>query len=140
MNVAKPPRRVLVIDANAHLRRLIRTLMGALEVTDVGEARDPRSAATCMASAPQLIILDWTGDPTEPLLFVHRLRRGEFGARDIPVLAMAATTHHAVLERAWEAGIDDVVAKPLSAVELIQRAGLLLDEYTRGHAIASAAQ
>lgn len=124
-------RRVLVVDPNAHIRRLIKTLMGALEVREVVEARDTATAAARMAPCPQLVILDWTGDPTEPLLFVHRLRRGEFGCPSIPVLGLATSTHHAVLERAWEAGIDDVIAKPLSAVELINRAGQLMDERLR---------
>lgn len=119
--------RVLVVDANAHMRRLIATLMGALAIKDVVEARTPDAAIPqIMERAPDLIIMDFTGDTTESVLFVHRLRRGELIDANTPVLALAESSHHAVLERAWEAGIDEVIAKPLSAVEMIERASLLL--------------
>lgn len=119
--------RVLVVDANAHMRRLIATLMGALAVTEITEARTPDAAIPqMMVKTPDLVILDFTGDTTESVLFVHRLRRGELIDAQTPVLAMTESTHHAVLERAWEAGIDDVVAKPISAIEIIERASVLL--------------
>jgi DNA-binding response OmpR family regulator len=119
--------RVLIVDANAHIRRLIATLLGAIGITDLPEARTPMAAVPLMLQQPpDLVIVDWTTDPTEVLLFIHRLRRGELADSRTPVLALAGSTHHAVLERAWQAGIDDVIAKPMSAIELIQRASALL--------------
>lgn len=120
--------RVLVVDANAHIRRLIVTLLGALSIHEVSEARNPAAAVPMMmVRPPHLIIADLAGDATETVLFVHRIRRGELVDPRTPVLALAGSTHHAVLEQAREAGIDDVVAKPISAIEVIQRAGHLLD-------------
>ncbi len=119
--------RVLVIDANAHMRRLIATLLGAVGITDLAEARTPDAAVPLMLPRrPDLVIIDWSSDATEALLFVHRLRRGELADGHIPVLALAGSTHHAVLEQAWQAGIDEVIAKPMSAIELIQRVAALL--------------
>jgi two-component system phosphate regulon response regulator PhoB len=127
--VEETDRRVLVIDSSQHIRRLFKTLLAALEVRDVAEARSPAHASAALAATPpDLIILDLPRDATEALLFVHRLRRGEFGNARIPVLALSTSTHHAVLETAWEAGIDDVIAKPLSAIDIIHRAGWLLEE------------
>lgn len=124
--------RVLVIDANAHIRRLIATLLGALQVDDVAQARTPEAALPhLLDKAPNLIILDWCNDTTDALLFLHRLRRGELADRRTPVLALSPSTHHAVLEQAWEAGIDEVIAKPISAVDLIQRAGELIEQRLR---------
>ncbi|MGE5548353.1 MAG: two-component system response regulator [Solirubrobacterales bacterium] len=131
--------RVLVIDANAHIRRLIATLLGALAITDVAEARTTEQAVPLMLhKAPDLIITDWTGDPTEVVLFVHRIRRGELVDNRTPVLALATSTHHAVLERAWEVGIDDVISKPISAMDVIQRAAALIQEYRPVDHIAAA--
>lgn len=124
--------RVLVIDANAHIRRLIATLLGALEVKDVAEARTPEAALPHLQDmVPNLIIVDWDHDTTDVLLFLYRLRRGELADRRTPVLALSPSTHHAVLEQAWEAGIDEVIAKPISAMDLIQRAGALIEERMR---------
>ncbi len=124
--------RVLVIDANAHIRRLIATLLGALAIKDVAEARTPEQAVPLMLSkAPDLVIVDFASDPTETILFVHRMRRGELIDPRTPVLALSSSTHHAVLERAWEAGIDDVIAKPISAIEVINRSASLIQERRR---------
>jgi CheY-like chemotaxis protein len=119
--------RVLIVDANAHIRRLIATLLGALSIKDVQEARNPAAAVSLMAeNPPHLIITDLAADATETVLFVHRIRRGELVDARTPVLALAGSTHHAVLEQARAAGIDDVIAKPISAIEVIQRASDLL--------------
>ncbi|MBI3445789.1 MAG: response regulator [Magnetospirillum sp.] len=119
---------IMIIDPNAHMRRLIGTLMGALPVSEVIEARNPQQAAPLMAKRPpHLVIMDWSGDPTEGVLFLHRLRRGDLGCGSIPVLGLSPSTHHAVLEQAVESGIDDIIAKPISAVEIIERAAGLIE-------------
>jgi two-component system phosphate regulon response regulator PhoB len=119
---------VLIIEPNAHMRRLIATLMAAVPAHDVVEARTPHQAAALMAErAPHLVIMDWSDDPTEGVLFLHRLRRGEIGHAKVPVLGISATLHHAVLESAEESGIDDIIAKPISAVEIIARATELIE-------------
>jgi len=118
---------VLIVDSSGHIRRLVGTLMAALGVRNCAEARDVAQAvAQTIKHQPELIVLGLGSDATEALLFVHRLRRAEFGKATIPVLGISASTHHAMLEMAWEAGIDDVVGKPISAIELMQRAGALL--------------
>lgn len=133
--------KVLVIDGSAHIRRLITTLLRALAVTDVDEARNAAAAVPLIRRhAPDLIIADWSTDSTDLVLFAHRLRRGEFGDPRIPILATAVSTHHAILARAMEAGIDDVIAKPLSAIDVIHRAGALIYERRAGAALMEAAQ
>ena len=131
---------VLVIDASAHIRRLVTTLLGALGVRSCSEARGTvQAVAQVIKHQPDLIVLDLGGDATESLLFVHRLRRGEFGDRTLPVLGVSPSTHHAVLELAWEAGVNDVIGKPISAIEVIQRAGALLEERGKHDGSARAA-
>lgn len=118
---------VMIIEPNAHMRRLIGTLMGAVPSARVIEARTPQQAEVLLAEQPpHLVIMDWSGDHTEGLLFVHRLRRGEIGRADVPVLALSPSLHHAVLEAAVESGIDEIIAKPISAVEIITRATQLI--------------
>jgi CheY-like chemotaxis protein len=131
---------VLIIEPNAHMRRLICTLMGAIPAHQVVEARTPQQATAMVADhAPQLVIMDWSDDPTEGVLFVHRLRRGEIGRADVPVLAISPSLHHAVLESAVETGIDEIIAKPISAVEIINRATDLIEWDRRRHETAGQA-
>lgn len=123
---------VIIIDANAHMRRLIGTVLGSIAVTEVLEARSTAQAMPLMvAHRPHLVIMDWAHDPTDGVLFVHRLRRGEIGQAKTPVLALSASLHHAILEQAQDAGIDEVIAKPISAREMIQRAATLIEAERR---------
>lgn len=118
---------ILIIDANAHMRRLVQTLLGTLTANRADEARTPMGAVRqVVARNPDLIILDFAGDTTEGVLFLYRLRRGEFGRADIPVIALIDNGHHAVLDLAREAGIDEVLPKPLSAMALLDTARQLL--------------
>jgi CheY-like chemotaxis protein len=139
MEVERSDARILVIDSNAHIRRLIVTLLGALAIRDVAQARNGVAAVAMMQQKPRdLVIIDWTVDATDALLFIHRLRRGEFGDAFVPVMALSSSTHHAVLDRAREAGIDEVIAKPISAVDIIQRAGALIDFRNRAKILPAA--
>ncbi len=119
--------RVIVVDANAHIRRLIATLLATIGVQEVTEARTPAAAVPLMLRAPpDLVVLDWGGDPTDAVLFLHRLRRGELLSAPVPVLALAARSSPTAADEARQAGVDGVVAKPLSALDLIHHASALL--------------
>jgi DNA-binding response OmpR family regulator len=119
--------KVLVVDANAHIRRLIATLLGTIDGVEIREARTPSLAVARLAEIrPDLVVVDWAGDPVETVLFVHRIRRGDLIDAGTPVLALAAATHHAMRVKAREAGIDEVARKPISAVELTRCAADLL--------------
>ena len=119
---------IIVIDGNAHMRRLLGTVLGALPGTTVVEARTPGAARSMMvAHQPHLVVMDWSGDHTDGVLFLHHLRRGEIGRHDVPVLALSRFMHHAVLEQALDVGIDEVIAKPISAMEVIERAATLIE-------------
>lgn len=119
--------RVLVIDASAHIRRLIGTLLRAVSIPAFVEARNPAEAVLRVAEGPlDLVIADLSGDPTEVLMFVHHLRRGEFGDAAVPVLGMIPACHHAVLDYARDAGVTEMIGKPVSAIEVIGRVGGLL--------------
>ena len=131
---------VLIIEPNAHMRRLISTLMSAVPAHQVIEARTPQQGASlAMEHSPHLVIMDWSDDPTEGVLFAHRLRRGEIGRADVPILAISPSLHHAVLESAEGSGIDEIIAKPISAVEIINRATDLIETDRRRRELAELA-
>lgn len=118
---------VMIIDANAHMRRLMATVLRSLAVTEIIGVRTADAATEMLDEhQPHLIVMDWAKDHTEGVLFMHRLRHGEVAHRDIPVLALSRSKHHAVLEQAFELGIDDVIAKPVSAMELMEHASSLI--------------
>lgn len=123
--------RVLIIEANAHLRRLITTLLSALRISQVVESRTPAALTRHHLAddkAPDLIIMDWAADPTDATLFVHQIRSGAWIDSRTPILGMSGYLHHSILEQAWQAGVDDLIAKPISAIELLQRSAALLHE------------
>lgn len=118
---------ILIVDPNAHIRRLIANLLSCLTIGTLIEARSIAAIANIKIN-PQMIILDWPADPTETILMVHRIRRGDLFDPRVPILALTPHIHHSVLELAWQNKVDDVIAKPISAIELIKRTAALLDE------------
>lgn len=121
--------RVLVIDSNTHIRRLMRTVMGALEIEDVVGAASPAQAVPLMQNGGfGLVLIEWTGDAGEFRSFVGRVRAGEFGVADVPVLALVGSAQRAEAAMAWECGVDDVVAKPISAFDVVRRIETVLQK------------
>lgn len=118
---------VLIMDPNAHIRRMIATLLEGLSITEALHARSIE-AISALTISPHLIIIDWPADPTNTILLVHRIRQGELFDPRTPILALSTHMHHSVLEEAWQSKIDDVISKPISAIELIKRSAALLDE------------
>lgn len=119
--------RVLIIEPNGHVRRLVATLLSGLFLEQIIQVRS-LTEATDPQLNPHLIILDWPCDHIETLLFVHRIRSGDLFDQRTPILAMSALMHHSILEEAWLNKIDDVIGKPISAIDLIKRSAALLDE------------
>ena len=125
--LAPKDQNILIVDPSAHIRRMVATLLGGLKIESVTQARSVAAIGNLTVS-PHLIILDWPADPTETILIIHRIRQGDLFDRRVPILALTPHLHHSVLELAWQNKVDDVIGKPISAIELLRRSAALLDE------------
>ena len=111
------PVRILVVDDEPPIRRLLRTGLGS-QGYDVVEAADGRAAEAAIARNPDLVLLD-LGLPD--VSGHDLLRRWRAAGRETPVIILSSRTDEAGIVEALELGADDYVTKPFGMKELVAR-------------------
>lgn len=120
--------KVLLIEDNVHFRLLLRTVLSSMGVQVIREAHDGEHALALLREAPaDLLIIDWKMAPMDGLSFVRKLRRSPDEMKPgVPILMVTAHADDHLRREARDAGIDGVMAKPLSAKELITQLGAVM--------------
>ena len=115
--------RFLVIDDNAHMRRILRTLLHGFGAREVYEAEDGASGLEAFTHyLPDIIITDWAMPIFDGLELTQMVRQP--GANANPYVAIIMLTGHSEKKRvtsARDAGVTEFMAKPISAKSLYQR-------------------
>ena len=115
--------RFLVIDDNAHMRRILRTLLHSFGTREVYEAEDGASGLEAfMHHIPDIVIIDWVMPIFDGLELTQMIRQP--GANANPYVAIIMLTGHSEKKRviaARDAGVTEFLAKPISAKALYQR-------------------
>jgi two-component system, chemotaxis family, chemotaxis protein CheY len=112
----------LIVEDNAHMRAIIFTLLHALGVPDIRQAADGAEAHALLSQwRPDLIIVDQNMKPVNGIEFARSLRRLQGGSFDTPIIMLTAHTERTVVEAARDAGVDEILAKPISAKALLAR-------------------
>ena len=120
--------RVLIVDGNWNMVRILRQILRALGMRDVKEAADGASALKAMVGFPADIILtDWEMEPMNGLEFVRRVRDAQGGSPFVPIIMISGHTELARVVEARNAGINEYVAKPVSARSLYARIVRVID-------------
>lgn len=121
---------VLAVEDDRHMRMLIRNVLFALGVSDVVEAEDGQSALRELKEfTPDLVLCDLKMSPMGGLEFIRQVRaHPENPNRLVPVIMVTA---HAALEtvaEARDAGVNEFMAKPISAAALEKRIRRVLED------------
>ncbi len=115
--------RFLVIDDNAHMRRILRTLLHGFGAREVYEAEDGASALELYTHfVPDIVITDWATPIFDGLELTQMIRQP--GANANPYVPIIMLTGHSEKRRvmmARDAGVTEFMAKPISAKSLYQR-------------------
>src|SRR6201990_1439920 len=115
--------RFLVIDDNAHMRRILRTLLHGFGARDVYEAEDGAAGLEAFTHyVPDIVITDWAMPIFDGLELTQMIRQP--GANANPYVALIMLTGHSAKRRvpaARDAGVPEFLAKPISAKGLYQR-------------------
>ncbi|MCW9040648.1 MAG: response regulator [Rhodospirillales bacterium] len=113
----------LVVDDNKHMRTLVGSILHALGVKSIIEAEDGADAIRVLRSFPaDIVICDWNMEPLDGLDFVRLVRTGKDSPNPyVPIIMLTGHTEmHRVLE-ARDAGINEFLAKPISAKSIYAR-------------------
>jgi two-component system KDP operon response regulator KdpE len=113
-----PAVKILVVDDEPSIRRLLHTGLGTQGYTIV-EAENARHAVErLVTNKPDLIVLDLGLPDRNGLELLRDLREGGI---EIPVVILSSRTDESGIVQALELGADDYVTKPFSMNELIAR-------------------
>jgi DNA-binding response OmpR family regulator len=111
-------RRVLVVDDDAVIRRVVRTVLEADEF-EVLEAGDGNAAITVAADTrPTVVVLDVMMPGLDGVEVCRRLRGG---GEPVRVLMLTAVDDPETEKASVAAGADGYLQKPFSSVELLDR-------------------
>jgi CheY-like chemotaxis protein len=115
--------RFLVCDDNAHMRRILRTLLHSFGAREVYEAEDGANALEAFThNVPDIVITDWAMPIFDGLELTQMIRQP--GANANPYAPIIMLTGHSEKRRvmsARDAGVTEFLAKPISAKALYQR-------------------
>ena len=113
--------KVLIIDGNIQVRRLVKAILAGIPGAEVCECAD---AATAIALATHwradMALVDYDTQPMNGVLFTEKVRAGQTSLpADLPIVLMCEQPDDIHLAVARRAGADDVLAKPLSAAAVV---------------------
>ena len=115
--------RILVVDDNAHMRRIVRTLLHGFGAREVYEAEDGAAGLELFTShLPDILIVDWSMPIFDGIELVSMIRRPESGVNPyVPIIMLTGHSEKSRVLRARDAGVTEFLCKPISAKALHQR-------------------
>lgn len=124
------PHTILVVEDEAEIRRLLRTLLGAEGYRVVESATGQRGAIDAASHKPDLAIVDLALPDIDGVEVIRRIRAWSA----LPILVLSARVQEAAKVDALDAGANDYVTKPFGAGELLARVRAGLRAAVRGAA------
>ncbi len=115
--------RFVVVDDNAHMRRIIRTLLRGFGSREIHEAEDGASGLEAVeAYSPDILITD-IKMPIFDGIELTRMIRNPDGCRHpfLPIVVLTAYSEKKHVVAARDAGATEFLCKPVSATSLYRR-------------------
>ena len=119
---------VLIVEDDADIRAVLRTLLEAQHYRVVEAESAARGIIEARNHRPDLMVVDLGLPDRDGLVVIREIRRYS----PMPVLVLSARTMETDKIAALDAGADDYVAKPFSAPELLARVRAALRRNARG--------
>lgn len=120
---------VLVVEDDERIRALLRVLLESQHYRVVEAESATRGALEARGHRPDLVIVDLGLPDRDGQHLVREIR----AFSPIPILVLSARTAEADKIAALDAGADDYVSKPFSALELLARVRAALRRNARGN-------
>lgn len=113
----------LVIDDNAHMRRIVRQLLHGFGSREILDAEDGATGLEVFAGQkPDIVITDWAMPVYDGIEFTKAIRNSDSPVtRFVPIIMLSGHSEKRRIVEARDAGITEFLAKPVSAKSLYER-------------------
>ena len=111
---------VLLVEDNAHMRKVIRSLLTHLGVKTIHEAADGQSGLDAIRTVgPDLVVLDWEMPVLDGAQVVRAVRSPKtFPVPDVPIIMLTGHVERWRVLEAARIGVNEMLRKPVSGKAL----------------------
>ena len=115
--------KILLVDDNHYMRILLAEILRAIGVKDIWEANDGAEGLQMMRDHPvDIVMTDLSMQPLDGIDFVRLLRNSPDSPNQMaPVIMITGHSTFARVNEARDAGVNEFLAKPLTARGVIER-------------------
>ena len=115
--------RAFIVDDNENMRSLLRKLLAAIDMRMVFEYGDGQAAlAELPLVQPDFILTDLSMVPMDGVSFAQAVRRSpDSQVSVLPIIMITGHTERRRIEAARDAGVNELLAKPVTAASLLHR-------------------
>jgi CheY-like chemotaxis protein len=115
--------KILVVDDNVHMRKLVVTILQAFGVKQVFEADSAERAWTTLREVnPDVIVQDWVMEGKSGLELARMIRTmPEAPNAFVPLIMLTGYTSANHVRQARDAGVNEFIAKPVAAKTMMAR-------------------
>lgn len=115
--------KVLVVDDEPSMRKVVRALLQAIGIKTIHDAADGNDGLDKIRMrAPDLVILDWEMPSPNGPEFMRAVRSPEtFPFPDVPVIMLTGYSERSRVIEAMQLGVNEYLLKPVSSTALLAR-------------------
>ncbi len=108
---------VIIAEDNPHMRHLLKGILLAFGCKAVKEASNGKEALQIIYTSPvDILICDWNMSPMSGIQLVKEVRNGQLSPNPfLPIVMLTGHSQHKRVLEARDAGVDEFIAKPISA-------------------------
>lgn len=121
--------KILLVDDNHHMRVLLTEILRAIGVRQIFEANDGAEAMLIMrANSIDIIMTDLSMQPMDGIDFTRLLRNAPDSPNQMcPIIMITGHSTQRRVTEARDAGVNEFLAKPLTARGVLDRIGMIID-------------
>ena len=115
--------KALIVEDNSHMRSLLRALLNSIGITDITEAGQGKAGIeTLRLRRPDLVLADLAMKQMDGLEFTRYVRNDPNSPNPfVPIIMITGHTEKHHVEAARDAGVTELLAKPITAANLFAR-------------------
>ncbi len=117
--------KILLVDDSATMRRIQKTQLGNLGITDIVEAGDGEQATAQLESnmPVDVVLLDWNMPVMDGFTFLKNTRANA-AYKDVKIIMCTSESEKSKVVEALKAGANNYIVKPFTPEALKEKLGL----------------